>query len=64
MLKHVCGSCEILPIEIAHTAAIVSLPFHHKDPFDRLLIAQALTEQIPIISADRIFDDYGVLRCW
>ncbi|BAU12093.1 hypothetical protein LEP3755_26220 [Leptolyngbya sp. NIES-3755] len=55
---------EILPIEVSHTAAIVTLPFHHKDPFDRLLIAQALIEQIAMISADRIFDDYGVLRYW
>ncbi len=55
---------DILPIEPRHTAAVVTLPFHHKDPFDRLLIAQALTERIPVISADTIFDRYGVSRRW
>ncbi len=40
------------------------MPFHHKDPFDRLLIAQALSENILIISADAIFDPYGVQRVW
>lgn len=46
----------ILPILPAHTAAVIGLPFHHKDPFDRLLIAQAIVEDIPIISADPVFD--------
>ncbi|MBU7585308.1 MAG: type II toxin-antitoxin system VapC family toxin [Nostoc sp. TH1S01] len=55
---------EILPIKVFHTAAIVNLPFHHKDPFDRLLIAQALTETIPIISADAVLDNYAVTRYW
>lgn len=55
---------EILPIKVAHTAAIVVLPFHHKDPFDRLLVAQALTEKIPIISADAVLDNYAVTRYW
>lgn len=55
---------EILPIKIAHVAAIVTLPFHHKDPFDRLLVAQALTENIPIISADSILENYTITRYW
>ena len=55
---------EILPITIAHAATIINLPFHHKDPFDRLLIAQAIIENIPIISTDRIFDSYPVDRIW
>lgn len=55
---------EILLIAISHAATVVTLPFHHRDPFDRLLIAQALTEQIPIISADQIFDRYSVVRYW
>jgi PIN domain nuclease of toxin-antitoxin system len=54
----------ILPITIAHTAAVTNLPFHHKDPFDRLLIAQSLTETMPIVSADHAFDAYGVSRLW
>jgi PIN domain nuclease of toxin-antitoxin system len=40
------------------------LPFHHRDPFDRLLAAQALELRIPIVSRDRIFDLYGVQRIW
>lgn len=53
-----------LPILPAHTFRLIGLPDHHKDPFDRLLIAQALAEGIPIISADKIFDAYGVTRIW
>ncbi|MBD2300385.1 type II toxin-antitoxin system VapC family toxin [Nostoc sp. FACHB-190] len=55
---------EILPIKVSHTAAIVNLPFHHKDPFDRLLVAQAITEKIPIISADAVLDNYAVTSYW
>lgn len=55
---------EILPIKVAHVAAIVTLPFHHKDPFDRLLVAQALTEKILIISVDAALDNYPVTRYW
>jgi PIN domain nuclease of toxin-antitoxin system len=55
---------EILDISIAHTAQVAKLPFCHRDPFDRLLIAQALEEQIPIIGRDETFDDYGITRLW
>lgn len=54
----------ILPILPDHTARLIGMPFHHKDPFDRLLVAQALAEGIPIISADSALDDYGVTRLW
>lgn len=54
----------ILHIEPKHTAAMIGLPFHHKDPFDRLLIAQAIVEGIPIISADPVLDAYPVRRIW
>jgi PIN domain nuclease of toxin-antitoxin system len=37
---------------------------HHKDPFDRLIISQALTERIPVVSVDSAFDPYGVVRLW
>lgn len=53
-----------LPITVDHLAALANLPFHHKDPFDRLLAAQALVEQIPIISIDNALDSYGVVRLW
>ena len=54
----------ILPIEPRHVAPLTSLPFHHRDPFDRLLIAQAMVESIPILSNDSALDDYRVARLW
>ena len=54
----------ILPISIGHTALLTTMPFHHKDPFDRLLIAQASYEGIPIVSADEQFDAYRMKRIW
>lgn len=54
----------ILPIEPRHVAPLTSLPFHHRDPFDRLIIAQAMTERIPVVSADAAFDTYPVQRLW
>jgi PIN domain nuclease of toxin-antitoxin system len=56
----------VLPIEPAHTTRLVTLPFPrgHKDPFDRLLIAQAIVEDMPIISVDATFDAYPVRRIW
>ena len=54
----------LLQIEVAHAAALISMPFHHRDPFDRLLIAQACVEQIAVVSRDTIFDSYGVTRLW
>lgn len=54
----------ILPILPRHTSALTDMPFHHRDPFDRLLIAQAMAEGIPLISCDAHFDDYGVTRIW
>lgn len=55
---------ELLPIDIDHLAIVAELPFHHRDPFDRLLIAQAIIEQIPIVGADSIFDAYSIKRLW
>lgn len=53
-----------LPILPQHTALLISLPFHHRDPFDRLLISQAIAENMPIISNDSVFDAYGIMRVW
>jgi len=50
---------ELLPIEVSHLAAVTTLPFHHRDPFDRVLIAQALAENMPIVSSDPAFDTYN-----
>ena len=54
----------ILPITFEHTANLVQLDFHHKDPFDRLLISQALTDQLTIISRDSSFSKYNVNLIW
>jgi PIN domain nuclease of toxin-antitoxin system len=53
-----------LPITLELGVRAGLLPLHHRDPFDRMLIAQALTENIPIVSNDRAFDGYGVNRLW
>jgi PIN domain nuclease of toxin-antitoxin system len=53
-----------LHIEPKHTAVLTSLPFHHKDPFDRLLIAQAMVEGIAIVSNDVMLDAYPIKRLW
>jgi PIN domain nuclease of toxin-antitoxin system len=54
----------LLDITVAHTVEVVMLPFHHRDPFDRLLISQAIVEQMPVISRDASFDAYSVARIW
>ncbi len=55
---------EWLAVTDDHLALLVDLPFHYKDPFDRLLIAQALAEGIPLVSADATLDQYGIQRVW
>lgn len=54
----------ILPIEPKHTARVIALPWHHRDPFDRLLVAQALVEKLPVVSQDAALDGYGITRLW
>jgi PIN domain nuclease of toxin-antitoxin system len=55
---------QLLPIRYEHILQLESLPHHHSDPFDRLLIAQALTESLPILSGDRAFASYGIKLLW
>jgi PIN domain nuclease of toxin-antitoxin system len=55
---------DLLPISLAHATAVESLPMHHRDPFGRLLVAQAMIEAIPIVSVDGALDPYGVRRLW
>jgi PIN domain nuclease of toxin-antitoxin system len=57
-------SLEVLPITLDHAERQITLPFHHRDPFDRLIAAQALVEGLPLVTADPIFDTYGVTRIW
>ncbi len=54
----------LLGITMSHTARVAALPFHHRDPFDRLLVAQAQVEQMPLMSSDPAFDAYGITRLW
>ncbi len=54
----------VLPVELSHVTKVSELPFHHKDPFDRLLIAQAMIEGIPILTGDSLFDAYKVRTIW
>lgn len=58
------NSINLLSFSIPQVARVASLPFHHRDPFDRLLAAQALIENLPLLSKDAIFDRYGVQRLW
>ena len=54
----------LLSIDFMHIAKVETLPFHHRDPFDRLLAAQALSEKMTLISADMVLSEYGVKRLW
>jgi PIN domain nuclease of toxin-antitoxin system len=54
----------LLDITVSHALRVATLPFHHRDPFDRLLIAQSLVEGMPFIGTDSVFDAYGVNRLW
>jgi PIN domain nuclease of toxin-antitoxin system len=54
----------VMPIELSHLTKILGLPFHHRDPFDRLIIAQALTEGLSVISPDIVFSKYSVKLIW
>lgn len=58
------GLVGILPIADAHAVKVSTLPLHHRDPFDRLLVAQALVDGLTVIGNDAAFDDYGVTRLW
>lgn len=54
----------ILNLSLEHTAAIATLPFHHRDPFDRLIAMQSKIEKMSLVSADPAFDAYEVQRVW
>jgi PIN domain nuclease of toxin-antitoxin system len=54
----------LLDITVTHAAMVERLPYHHRDPFDRLLVAQASVEDVDFIGADSVFDGYGIRRLW
>ena len=63
--KHVLGNnIGILNVTVDHAFSLESLPYHHKDPFDRLIVAQCIQERMQLISQDRIFDSYEIRRVW
>ena len=53
-----------LPVESNHCAQVAQLPWHHRDPFDRMLIAQAMCEDMTLVSKDRVFADYSARVLW
>lgn len=55
---------KILPIHLSHLLVLKDLPFHHRDPFDRMLISQAISESLTLVSEDRAFADYTVKTLW
>ena len=65
VVHHVQGNAiQMLQIEQEHLDVLRTLPFYHKDPFDRLIISQGLSEHILVLSRDEVFDDYGIQRLW
>ena len=54
----------LLNIKPEHVYPLAKLPFHHRDPFDRLIVSQAIYEKMPIISSDKDFDLYSIKRIW
>ena len=58
------NSINLLQISILHLNVVASLPLHHRDPFDRLIIAQSIVEQIPIVGIDKLFDAYPIQKLW
>lgn len=55
---------DLLDIRVEHLNTVANLKLHHRDPFDRLIISQAIVEQIPIVGVDKAFDFYAVEKLW
>lgn len=55
---------ELLQLRPEHIAKLIPLPLHHRDPFDRILVTQAIVEGATLVSADAVLDQYGVARLW
>ncbi len=63
--RHIAAlQAKMLSIEPSHVLRLESLPLHHRDPFDRLLIAQSLAEKMPLLSADSLLEPYGADIRW
>lgn len=55
---------DLLPVLTEHVRLLTTMPFHHRDPFDRLFVAQSMAGDMTIVSTDDIFDSYGIARIW
>ena len=63
--QHVSGrTLGVVPIELEHLVAYGELPLHHRDPFDRILVAQAKTLGLPVLTSDPTFSSYGIKTIW
>lgn len=62
--KLIPSDIQLLPIQLEHLAVLETLPFHHRDPFDRILIAQAISDRLILLSADEAFKNYDVDCNW
>lgn len=60
----IANSIQLLDISLSHTLRVEMPPFYHRDPFDRMIIAQSLTENLPVLSNDNAFDAYDITRVW
>ena len=58
------NSINILPIEIIQLSRLIQLPFYHRDPFDRMIIAQCISEGLPVVSSDESFQKYPIDIIW
>ena len=65
LARHVAAlGAQLLAIEAAHVLRLETLPLHHRDPFDRLLVAQSLAENLPLLSGDTLLEPYGADIRW
>jgi PIN domain nuclease of toxin-antitoxin system len=64
MAEKIAEGYQMAPVTWAHTAAVQQLPLHHRDPFDRLLVAHARAERYRLVTRDRVFRKYGVDVVW
>lgn len=62
--QQTANDLQVLPIEVSHILELYKLPYHHRDPFDRLLIAQAKVENLSLLSGDSVFSQYAVRVVW
>jgi PIN domain nuclease of toxin-antitoxin system len=64
MAQLAINAIEILPVQLHHALHVYTLPMHHRDPFDRMLVAQSQLEELPIITADPQIKSYAVNVIW